>query len=940
MHKSSWLVLFIVLFSFALSQAPVSNDRAALVSAYKKAAAQYHLADKTAEAAADDETDKLDAADQLNREALQSFEALRPQLRSLQLDSLYFHSTVYTGLIYHYFDSLPAAKAAYIEAISLKEKVPHMADSFLFQPLLFTGAICYRSGEFDSAFYYLKKAEAVTDLYSETLGEEQRLYNMLGVMNYETGNLEMSKHYVEKAIEHLTRHKDYDTALLNNFQLNIASILIRLEKYDEAGKVLQNAAGLNFYPDQVNHKLGYVALRSGHYLQALKFFNRVKYSNNKTIIELLLNKSEAFQKMQEADSAAFYLLSAKTENFRWNGSRKSISHGLILKQEAESLTQKKQYQAALPVYQQAIIQFSNTFDDTAVMANPQSFSGTFAYIDLFNVLIDKAGVFNMLYKDIHDISYLEAALATYRSAFNLAAYVERTYSSDEARLFLGKIKHNTHSRPIDVSLELYDLTLKKEYLEEAYRFDQQNKASILALNVQTGELKNKSGTSGELLQKEASLKALITRLTLKAAVTADSALLRNLYSQIRDKEIELDRLQPAINSLIGLQNMHITGYIPPVKELQQQLDPFTALLSYHLSENELITLVISANRFEYLKLPLSQPFFADIDSLKNALHSTAGGRYTGSTPALRLYNQLIQPALGLLQQKKRLIIIPDDELHYLPFEALQNGNNKFLVEMFAVQYQFATALVMQPKEEVNNTGLLAFAPFASAGYNNESENFAPLPASLQEVSQLKGTLLTDKQAGKQQFLQQANRYGIIHLATHASMDNTDPMRSFIAFYPGENDHKLYAREIYDLSLDSVQLIILSACETGNGQLIKGEGLMSLSRVFTYAGCPNIITSLWKAEDKTTAFITERLHHYLGRKYTRDQALQQAKLDLLRNEDINPAYKSPRYWAHLVYVGNYQPDVPSKNWWWLAITIISGAILYRLVPIRKRKDRPR
>ena len=94
------------------------------------------------------------------------------------------------------------------------------------------------------------------------------------------------------------------------------------------------------------------------------------------------------------------------------------------------------------------------------------------------------------------------------------------------------------------------------------------------------------------------------------------------------------------------------------------------------------------------------------------------------------------------------------------------------------------------------------------------------------------------------------------------MNNEKPAQSFITFYPSTPDYKLYAGEIADLKLDSTQLVILSACETGAGQLVKGEGLMSLSRAFAYAGCPNIITSLWKAEDRTTAYLTQQLHYYL------------------------------------------------------------------------------
>ena len=177
----------------------------------------------------------------------------------------------------------------------------------------------------------------------------------------------------------------------------------------------------------------------------------------------------------------------------------------------------------------------------------------------------------------------------------------------------------------------------------------------------------------------------------------------------------------------------------------------------------------------------------------------------------------------------------------------------------------------------------------------------------------------------------ANHYGIIHLATHASVNNETPLKSFIAFYPSTNsqadNYKLYAPEIYNMNLDSTQLIILSACETGTGKLVKGEGLMSLSRAFAAAGCPNIITSLWKAEDKTTAFITQHLHHYLDKGYTNDKALQQAKLDLLKSDTIDPRFKTPNYWAHLIFIGNYEPNHKKKNWWWVAIGIIAGAIIY-------------
>jgi CHAT domain-containing protein len=146
---------------------------------------------------------------------------------------------------------------------------------------------------------------------------------------------------------------------------------------------------------------------------------------------------------------------------------------------------------------------------------------------------------------------------------------------------------------------------------------------------------------------------------------------------------------------------------------------------------------------------------------------------------------------------------------------------------------------------------------------------------------------------------------------------------------------LYAGEIYDLQLDSTQLVILSACETGAGQLVRGEGLMSLSRAFAYAGCPNIITSLWKAEDKATAFIAKRLHYYLQKNYSNDEALRQAKLDFLKSKEVEPRFKTPNYWAHFIFIGNYQHERSTSYFLWIVgviiLLVVVGFIIKKMVP---------
>jgi len=929
MYKLSTVAALLILVFLSFSQTTAERNYPKLLSAFVSAESHYQKAAELSDRAGDNEQ-LITVSDNMHLAALEEYKLLLPELKRQQFDSLYVLAAIKTGLIYHYFDSTQEAKQAYLAAIQAKEKLAHLPDSVLFQPFLFTGSICYTNGEFDSAFYYLKKAEAIKNSYNTQLREEQRLYNLLGVLHYETGNLKQSNNYIKKAIATMAENKVKDISLLTNYQLNISSILIKLQEYEKAETLLKSIISNNVYTDEIKHALGFICLKTGRQQEAIRYFDQVKYTGSKKIIDLYLNKSKAFEEINEPDSSTYYLLSAKTENLKWNGSRRNISNGIIYKQEAEAMAARKLYPDALVLFQQSLLQFSNTFTDTATSANPEVFSGVFAYIDLFNILIAKGDLLKILYDKDRDIRHLEASLNAYRSAFKLADYVEKTYDSDEARLFLGKIKHTVHSKPIDISLLLYDLTHKVLYLEEAYLFDQRNKASVLSFNVQANDILSQAGPANNLLHSSALLRSAITRLSLKAATLTDTTELQQLYTRIRDNEIELGKLQEQINADPLWQKKNAIKQIPLVAELQKRLDPTTTLLSFHLSDNELLTLLISANQFTYHKIQVSKSFYAYIDTLQRSLHATApDGRYAGTGAAMHLYQLLIQPVQQKLQQKKRLIIIPDDELNYLPFEALQDENKQYLLEKFSIQYQFSTALATQVPAPLNPSAVMAFAPFATAGYGNATgDSFSVLPASKEETSQLKGQLYADAAATKTNFLRQPNRYSIIHLATHASVNNEDPMRSFIAFHPGEKEYKLYAQEIYDLKLDSLQLIILSACETGAGQLVKGEGLMSLSRAFTYAGCPNIITSLWKAEDKTTAFITNRLHYYLGKKYTKDHALQQAKLDLLNNTEIDPRLKAPNYWAHLVFIGNYEADHRTRNWWWVAITIIVGALLYR------------
>lgn len=936
-----WIIPFFICATALLtfSQVTKSNLHKNLLNGFFSVEKKYQLAARLSEEAGEDDL-KNAAADKVYSDALLEYNKLIPLLTDGRSDSLLLISSIHCGIINHYFDSTALALNNYLRAIDIKNRTG-AEDSLIFQPLLFAGSIYYKNALFDSAFLYLKKAETIKQKYSVALQEEQRMYNLLGVLYYEAGNLKQAKNYTEQALSLNTKIKNIENAQLSfNYKLNIASILIKLEEYAEAEVLLNSMPYSESFQGEINHKLGFIYFKRKEFAKAISYLNRTEYNSGNKLLDIYLNKSKAYSGLNEADSADYYLSKAKTENLKINGLRKkNLYSGNLLSTEAGFLAATGKYKEALPLYQAAIIALCNNFDDTAISKNPADYIESVSFIDLFNTLIGKANIQNKLFENKADEVKLSDALNSYWSAFNLANYVEKTYNSDESRLFLNNIKHNVHNKPIELCLKLYELTGKKKYLEDAYLFDQGNKASILSLSIRESEITTQSKKTNEQIKEVSLLKTNITRLSLKAAAITDSNEISKITVAIRNDEIKLAGLQDKIKTDPAWQQANLKEQIPSIKSLQKKLDNKSAVISYHLSDNEMLALIITRNKLDYYKAPIDSNFFLSIEAFKQALHQTAGGqRYEGINASRYLFSALIKPLQPGLTQTERLVIIPDDELHYLPFEALQDDNDSYLMQKYSVQYLYSTALFQSEKNYSRSSGILSFAPFASNGYiDSNGSRFSKLSASSDEIKDLQGKSLIDTSATKENFIEQANHLPVIHLATHASVNNEDANRSFIAFYPSNNDYKLYAGEIYNMRLDSTELVILSACETGTGKLIKGEGLMSLSRAFAYAGCKNIITSLWKAEDATTSFITKQLHTYLSKGFTKDKALRQAKLDLLKSTDINPQFKTPNYWAHLVFVGNYEEGPSSSNWIWVAFAIIFFAFVYLLM-LRKKPRR--
>jgi CHAT domain-containing protein/Tfp pilus assembly protein PilF len=921
----SCLLLFVCLSQ----QSPTHKKTGDYYSAYRLADKLYQDAEKLSGSTGF--TDEQEEA--MNKKALEQFR-LVPLLiyqGNQRNDSLLFFCYLKTGILEHYFGNIAEAKKSYSDCIKIKGRLTAIADSFLFKPYLYSGILNYTQDNFDSSLFLFRKAESIVQSYSDRLNETERLYNSFGSIYLSTGNYKQAKNYFEKALQVLPTSHPYYTALLVNYKINIAGALVQLEEYEKADSIYQSILPYKVNENEILHNEGLISLYTGKYEKAIRYFHRVKYEEANSI-SIYNSIATAFYKKGNNDSALFYLQKAIANNKQFYTEKKNSDYGASLKLMGDILFSKNQAHQAIYFYQQAIEQFDPSFSNPDISSNPQKYSGVFYYTGLLNTLTAKGEAFTALYDSSHIFTYLTNALNAYQSAYILFDYVEKTYDSDEARLFLNKVKYNIRTAPVDLCFRLYKITGDNQYKEQAWLFDQRNKATVLTLNVQENLLRT-NDTSVSILVRQAAIRSSITRFSLKARENNDTTTVQQLSAIIRDYEIELSKIQDTINNDPSLSRSRFTETIPSISELRRKIkNDKTAILSYHVSSNKLYGICITRDSLLLLEQNIDSSFFKRLQHFILSLHSVNGEKkYDGNESSSFFYTALISPFQSVIKEIQRLIIIPEEELNYLPFEALQNEQHEYLLNSFAIQYQYSAALLGSGDDikSAYNTSVLGMAPFVNAGYTDTINRitFEQLKNSGEELQTEKAIQLLNDKATKKYFLQNAAQYGTIHLATHAAINEQSPELSYIAFYP-YGDNLLLAGEIYNLRLDSTQLIILSACETGSGQLVRGEGKMSLSRAFTYAGCRNMISSLWKAEDITTSFILQRLYYYLSKGYTRDKALQQSKIDLLNSDKIEHRFKTPNFWAHLVLIDTYENSrTTSPLIYIVPMFIILGMVLF-------------
>lgn len=803
-------------------------------------------------------------------------------------------------------------------------------DTVRFLPLLYCGTSYYLLNKFDSASYYYQEAENIIQKYPH-LPEKERLYNKIGTLYYEEGNFRQSLNYFSKALSLLDTSVASNNFLLVNYYNNIAATYKKLGRYQEALTTYQRMLPYRINQDGLMHNIATVYLDLQQPREALKFLHAVKTPGQQQYNNLAL----AHLQNKNPDSAAFYVQKAFKSR---KHSFKTTVNGLSWYYFGKLQEQRQQLGEALKTYHRAVIELDPDFSDTSIASNPTQFKGLHSFGDLFNALAAKARVQRLLYGKTKQASFLQHSLNTWEAALLLARTVQQGYDADESRLFLNNNLQPASEEAVATAWELVRAGTQVPP-DKIFQLAETSKAAVLQIRLQQSSLESLPGMPVALLREQKKLQLLLARLQVQYEQTSDTLLLSSLQQQIRDQEIRLSDVNQQLNNHPNYAAARAETAPLTIKALQESIPADMTVLSYYFIRDQWLAFVVTKNTFSVNTLPADTANLRILQSLRTQLSSTALS-YNQLKPSINiLYDWLIGPLLQNLKRTRRLMIIPDHDLQYLPFEILAGKDGRSLQDDFAISYNYSAVFAVQSSPRgVTVSKKLGMAPFTGRDAHYPA-SFAALPASAEEVNAIDGDRFTDSAATKKAFEQMASSYSLIHLATHASANDVEPQNSFIAFFPTgpDTNYKLFQPEIYNLDLRETKLVILSACETGLGQFIHGEGMMSLARAFSYAGCKSVITTLWKADDAATAYITRRLHHYLQQGKPKDVALQQAKLDYLQDESIPQRLKIPAYWSHLVVIGDTAPFRESSSLKVMA-PFIAAVVLFLLVLFIARRSK--
>ncbi|MGB5555088.1 MAG: CHAT domain-containing protein, partial [Flavobacteriaceae bacterium] len=621
----------------------------------------------------------------------------------------------------------------------------------------------------------------------------------------------------------------------------LASMYLDQGKYNQALDTYENNirfqnGTLNSDPTLLNDtysllasaykKLGKIEKSNYYFLKSLKYFIQSK-GNLKSTISAAQNLVENHIYLSQLDSAQHYLNIIKGQlpedhpfQYRYHNAK------------AELHKKEGNYVAALDEFNQSLVSVKNkwknakhseiatTYNDIGLLhlafnkpklalnsydqALTQLDHNVGSKVDYLKVLKNKVVAQNTMATS----QDFKLSMGYINEAVQLLDTLKPSFKNNTDKLFLIEDAYPLLESGLEAACSLIASSDKEgSFIDKAFLYMEKSKSVLLLEALLSTKATKYANVPAGLLERESQLKSEITFIEKQINNS------ENQSYELEDQLFELKNdhrnlIQQIETSYPSYYNLKYNTEVMTVLNTQQLLAADELMISYFYGNEAIYAIAISNDTKQLFKIPISVELEQRIRSVHEMLGNPKSDIPVLSEESYSLYKKLVQPALEQTD-KKKLIIIPDGLLNYLPFGSLtiEKGDVHYLVEDKTIAYSNSATLWAQLKERKNeNTKILAFAPSFKGEKiqpDPSRDKLMPLPQNTKEVEQIltsfEGDSFLDSEASLANFNSNLTNHGILHLATHAIFDDDSPEYSYLAFTPNENEESLlYVRDLYNL----------------------------------------------------------------------------------------------------------------------------------------------
>lgn len=798
------------------------------------------------------------------------------------------------------------------------------------------GLVFLKMNDFDQAEVTFIKAVRENEQYRNPLLDSE-ITNNLGGLYKQKGDLEKAREQLMKTAE-LQKKLGFDSLLALTYN-NIASVYLDENKYDEALSFLRQS---RTFAERFQLKKEIAGSWNN---EGILFFKQEKYAEaEKAFHEAIKPQKELALKIDLARSHNnLSIIASKRGEFETALDLVQISvSSLSLKALDEN--------GFFPNPEQRSVLAPDLMKDTLQI------KGAF--------LREMAGRSE---DPAEKVQYLDASYQSFALAIELIEALRAQIKGEESQKKLLQANIDIFQQLIAILYELGTRAPKRGFHEKAFFYAEMSRARSFLDQLQEQVARSSLNLPKAIRDRENDLKTRIANLDGLIFVELKKPQVERDEKKIEAWQIEKTatllehrnftrELEEKFPAYASLKYPKVYG----VKETQGELlNSKSMLLTYFVGADQSYGWAVGKKSFSMVALPPN----ADIDQLIRKYRKTLVNPLISedeedeemvidSTQShiaigLQIYRKVLIPLLKNAGQNiTQLVLIPDGVLYYLPFETVltqihpqtderfPNGR-EYLLHRYSIHYSPSVSVLGMIQTQVKNRNTAEmvkrkkFLGFGDPEYKpNEKQEkdfvynktlkrqgFYNLDRlfntriELREISSIFSTSNTTflrEKARESTVKKNVKGYKYVHFATHGILDERNPEFSGVVMNLVQADKPedgfLQSSEIFDLKIDS-DLVVLSACETGLGKVIKGEGMVGLTRAFLFAGTPSIVVSLWTVADESTSKLMIYFYKYLDGGFSKDEALRKARLELMQEKvDDELYYSDPFFWGPFILNG--------------------------------------